>query len=127
MARSLRQVLPAGLRRRRPRHPSMEDEFVAKSTRSEAYKSSRVRDADDLSFSENLRLAWGNLVLAVRYVMYSIRRDRRSFYVGVWTVAIVVGFVSVLASAVQNSPAIFLAIAEDEGECGHWRCGHFPR
>jgi len=92
----------------------MEDAFIEKSTLSDRHRRSQLRDADDLSFTENLRLAWGNFVLAVRYVMYSIMRDRRSFYVGVWTVAIVVGFVSVLASAVQNSPAIFLAIAEDE-------------
>lgn len=54
-----------------------------------------------------------SMSLAVRYVIASVRRDRRSFCVGLSTVALVVAFTSLVQSAVDNSPVVFLKLSED--------------
>ncbi|KAA0154285.1 hypothetical protein FNF29_02505 [Cafeteria roenbergensis] len=56
---------------------------------------------------------WASLQLAVQYVRASVRRDRQGFCVGLFTVALVVAFTSLVQSAVDNSPVVFLKLSED--------------
>eukprot|EP00742_Colponemidia_sp_Colp-10_P003305 GILJ01003519.1.p1 GENE.GILJ01003519.1~~GILJ01003519.1.p1 ORF type:complete len:1186 (-),score=204.90 GILJ01003519.1:249-3806(-) len=55
---------------------------------------------------------WPGLRLAVNYVIADTKKRVRSFRIGVLTVFLVVLFVSLLQSAVQLSPIMFLRLAE---------------
>jgi ABC-type antimicrobial peptide transport system permease subunit len=56
---------------------------------------------------------WASLQLAMQYVRASIARDSHGFCVGLFTVALVVAFTSLVQSAVDNSPVVFLKLSED--------------
>lgn len=58
--------------------------------------------------------AWGQFSLACWYLATSMRRDRRSFWIGCVSVALVVAFSTSLQGAIEYSPVIFLRFSEDQ-------------
>ena len=55
----------------------------------------------------------GSLHLATRYVFSGFSRNKAGLCVGIGSIAIVVGFISVLQATVSQSPLIFLTLAEN--------------
>jgi len=55
----------------------------------------------------------GNLKVAFRYVLAETAKDKKNFIVGVITVFIVVFSISLLENTIENSPVLFLKLAED--------------
>ena len=62
----------------------------------------------------SMRSCMAATLLAFNYVRAGSRRDRRSLCVGIITVALVVGFSTLLQSVIQSAPIIFLKLAEDQ-------------
>jgi hypothetical protein len=71
----------------------------------------------------------GSLNLAARYVFAGFSREKSGLCVGIGTIVLVVGFLTVLQATVSQSSLIFLKLAEDSvGEndivrgCRCWSC-----
>ena len=56
----------------------------------------------------------GGLKIVLIYLFQDLKKKPRSFKMGILTVFIVIGFVSLLQSVLQLSPLIFLKIAENQ-------------
>jgi len=61
---------------------------------------------------EGLRLA--SLVVAVKYVFSDSKKNRRAWFIGFFTVFLVVTFTTILQNAIAKSPIIFMKLAEDQ-------------
>ena len=55
---------------------------------------------------------WGDATTAIKYLYEVTKREKRNFLVGVFTVALVVFFVTLLRNNVERSPLIFWRLAE---------------
>jgi len=56
---------------------------------------------------------WGNFVTAVKYVWADTKKNTKSFYIGCFTVTLVVFSLCLLQNSIDNAPIIFLKLAED--------------
>lgn len=57
---------------------------------------------------------WGTLLILFHYIFNSLSKSSRSFKIGVFSIFIVVGFLTLMQSALQLSPVVFLKIAEGQ-------------
>lgn len=55
-----------------------------------------------------------NFIVAVKYVITDTKRHKRAWWIGFFTVFLVVAFVSLLQNAIDRSPLIFLKLGEDQ-------------
>ena len=56
----------------------------------------------------------GTFKIIITYLFQDIKKKPRSFKIGILTIFIVVGFLTLLQSALQLTPLIFLKISEDQ-------------
>lgn len=86
-------------------------------------RSSRPRETDNASLlrpsQESVKPSlvatlWTSFQLAGSYILASLRRSKRSWCIGLSTVAVVVTFSALLMSAILSAPLIFLKLAEDQ-------------
>eukprot|EP01130_Rhizamoeba_saxonica_P018176 TRINITY_DN9018_c0_g1_i1.p1 TRINITY_DN9018_c0_g1~~TRINITY_DN9018_c0_g1_i1.p1 ORF type:complete len:884 (-),score=164.69 TRINITY_DN9018_c0_g1_i1:953-3604(-) len=70
---------------------------------------SQINEPNEAGLSQII----GNLVLSVRYVWAETKKSKRNFLVGCTTIFLVVFALSVLQTAVEVAPILFLKLAED--------------
>lgn len=57
---------------------------------------------------------FGTLLILFHYIFTSLSKSPRSFKIGVFSIFLVVGFLTLMQSALQLSPVVFLKIAEGQ-------------
>jgi len=73
------------------------------------------KEVTNLAHMSYKRLSlWGNLMIALEYVVSDTRKQKRSFVIGVMTVFLVVCFLSLIQNALDRSGVIFVKLAEDQ-------------